>query len=61
MCAFALIKIVPLGKLEGRGVECKNDISQPIGYTESLMRPSLAYVGNMVANIHTIPSGMKDK
>lgn len=39
---------VMLGGLRGRGIGCKVDVSQPIGYTESLMQPHLAYVGKIV-------------
>ena len=57
----ASVNSVVLGELGGRGVERRNDASQPIGHTESCMQLHLAYVGKMVANIHTIPARMKDE
>jgi hypothetical protein len=53
--------IVVLGELGGRGVQCNNNVCQPIGRTESYTQSHLAYVGKSVATIHKTSTEAKDE
>jgi hypothetical protein len=61
MRSSARTDIVVLGEHQGRGVQCKTGVREPIGHTESYTQSHLAYVGKLVATIHKTSTRTKDE